>query len=144
MQSLSVEQSNTHFSYKRILSNSDDVRSKILVVEDNLLNQKVARLFLEGLGYSVEIAENGTKALTLARTQEYALILMDVDLPDIQGTEVTRRIRATYDSVPIIGCTANSHQHYNECFESGMDDLLPKPIIISELKNLRKRAANYI
>lgn len=67
---------------------------KILIVEDEPTNQQVAQLALNNMGYEVDVASTGHKALQLYQANHYAAILMDLDLPDMQGTEVTREIRA--------------------------------------------------
>lgn len=109
---------------------------KVLVVEDNHLNQKIARYLLEGEGYSVDIAENGIKALSLTANGKYDLILMDYDLPDMKGTDITRKVRKqlNHSCIPIIACTANDESYRSICLAAGMDDFINKPFLISELK----------
>lgn len=113
-------------------------KNRVLIVEDNPLNQKVARIFLEDMGYSTEIAANGQEALYLAATQHYDLILMDVGLPDIDGLEITQKIRAneTSERIPIIACTANGNTYKDKCLAAGMDDFVLKPIMQDELKRV--------
>lgn len=112
-------------------------KPKILVVEDNLLNQKVARIFLEDMGYAVEIAANGQQALSMFN-QEYAAILMDIGLPDIDGCEVCVEIRKLDmgKQIPIIALTASGEYFKAKCLAAGMNSYLTKPIMLEDLKNL--------
>ncbi|MFN0160833.1 MAG: response regulator [Burkholderiales bacterium] len=112
----------------------------ILLVEDDEINRFVATSVLIELGYWVETAENGTEAVRLAAERRYDAILMDCDLPEIDGFEATRRIR--YDEttrgrapVPIIALTAFALQGDREaCLTRGMDDYLSKPFKHPALK----------
>ena len=108
----------------------------ILLVEDNLVNQKVAIALLERRGYRVSIAENGACAVALLTAPEvpFALVLMDMQMPVMDGLEATRQIRhfeATHGRrrLPIIAMTANAMQGDREtCVDAGMDDYVSKPI----------------
>jgi signal transduction histidine kinase/ActR/RegA family two-component response regulator len=106
--------------------------SRILVVEDNVVNQKVACKLLEKLGHSVEVAEQGEEALRMLDESSYDLILMDCQMPVMDGYEATRRIRAREDAaaqLPILAMTANAMQSDRElCLDAGMDDYLTKPV----------------
>lgn len=115
----------------------------ILIVEDNLLNQKVLKIMLEDLGYTVDVAANGREALERFKHHNYSLILMDVGLPDMDGLETTRQIRAQEhaDHTPIIACTASGDGYKERCLEAGMDDFTLKPILFDELKQV---LAKYI
>ncbi len=106
---------------------------KILVVEDNAVNQLVAQRLLERQGYRSVIAEDGFKGLKLAQEQDFDLILMDIQLPEMDGYETTRRIRAHQKKsgkmVPIVAMTANAMKGDREkCLEAGMDDYVSKPV----------------
>ena len=105
---------------------------KILVVEDDFANQQVALLFLKKLGYEVDIAENGAKAFELAQSNSYQLILMDCQMPILNGFEATKKIRnipGINQTTPIVALTANLVEGINQkCIESGMNDVLNKPI----------------
>lgn len=105
----------------------------ILLVEDNPMNQKVALRQLGMLGYSAHVAANGLEALRALAIHEYAVVLMDCQMPEMDGFETARRIRAgeqgSSKHLPIIAMTANAMQGDRErCLESGMDDYLAKPI----------------
>ncbi|GIV06122.1 MAG: hypothetical protein KatS3mg016_1697 [Fimbriimonadales bacterium] len=106
---------------------------RVLVAEDNYVNQKVIRRTLEKWGVAVEIAENGQQALEWLARAPFHLVLMDCQMPVMDGYEATQRIRA-YEAtrglhIPIIALTANALEGDREkCLECGMDDYLSKPI----------------
>jgi len=106
---------------------------RILVVEDNLVNQKLASVLLEKMGHQVELAETGSEALEKWKAGAYDLILMDVQMPEMDGFEATRRIREAErisgSHVPIIAMTAHAMSGDRQsCLEAGMDDYISKPI----------------
>ncbi|TPN03707.1 response regulator [Mesorhizobium sp. B2-1-3] len=105
----------------------------ILIAEDNEVNQLVFGQILNGLGLSYRIAGNGRTAVEMYRSLRPRLILMDVSMPEMNGYEATRAIRATEASdgshIPIIGVTAHALKgDRDKCIEAGMDDYLPKPV----------------
>jgi len=105
----------------------------VLLVEDNPTNQRVAQLFLERAGCEVVLAADGREALAALESQNFDLVLMDVQMPVMDGLEATRRIRkreaAGGRRTPIVALTANAmKQQIEECRANGMDDVLPKPI----------------
>ena len=105
---------------------------KVLVVEDNEINQMVALGMLESLGYEVDTADNGILALEALEDEVYDVILMDCQMPEMDGYEATRRIRTHENravaSIPIIALTANAMSGDAEkCIAAGMDDYLSKP-----------------
>jgi signal transduction histidine kinase len=110
---------------------------KILVVEDNKINQKYIIKLLEKLGVHQDLAENGAEALTLAAAKKYDIILMDIQLPDINGYEVTRKIRSGQNpnaTTKIIALTASAmRQDIHKAMEAGMNDFLAKPFKPKEL-----------
>ena len=110
--------------------------SRILLAEDNLINQKVALQILRVLGYRADVAQDGEEVLKLLETQSYDLILMDVQMPNLDGLEATRIIRERYPerNIHIFAMTANAmSSDRDNCLASGMDDYLSKPISILEL-----------
>lgn len=106
--------------------------ARILLAEDNLINQEVARALLEEAGLQVEVAENGAEAVTLAQLEPFDLVLMDVQMPQLDGLEATRRIRADEGAarrLPILAMTANAFEEDRDrCITAGMDDHVGKPV----------------
>jgi signal transduction histidine kinase/CheY-like chemotaxis protein/HPt (histidine-containing phosphotransfer) domain-containing protein len=104
----------------------------VLVADDNLVNQQVAQRMLERFGFHVDVAGNGDMAVAMCRNRRYDLILMDCQMPVLDGYEATVRIRAEEAGVrrvPVIALTANAMQGEREkCLAAGMDDFLSKPI----------------
>ena len=109
-------------------------RARILIAEDNLVNQKVAMRLVQKLGFAADVAGNGVEALAALAKSTYDLILMDCQMPEMDGLETTRRIREAGDRIPIIAMTANAMKGDREmCLDAGMDDYLTKPIDLSSL-----------
>ncbi len=110
---------------------------EILLAEDNPLNRVVAVAMLERLGYQVDVVENGVEALEAVRDRRYGVVLMDVQMPELDGITVTRRIRGEIDrdaQPQIIAVTANAAaQDRAACLDAGMDDFIAKPIDLSNL-----------
>jgi PAS domain S-box-containing protein len=113
---------------------------QILLVEDNLVNQKVAGLLLNSLGYSADLAANGREALAALRRQSYDVVLMDIQMPEMDGLEASRRICREWspeERPRIIAMTANALQGDREaCLAAGMDDYISKPIAIKALEQV--------
>ena len=105
---------------------------RILLVEDNVINQKVALAILQRAGHRVDLAENGRQAVDLALSRDYDLVLMDIQMPIMDGIEATRLIRAegaARGAVPIVAMTANAMQGAREEYlANGLDDYISKPI----------------
>jgi signal transduction histidine kinase/CheY-like chemotaxis protein len=114
-------------------------RLRILLVEDNFINQRVALKMLENFGYSAKTAENGKEAVSFLESEPYDLVLMDVQMPEMDGLEATRIIRSTSSNivnhqVPIIAMTANAIKgDRKKCIDAGMDDYISKPVDPDEL-----------
>lgn len=119
-------------------------KNHILVVEDNKVNQTVISLNLESLGYTFDVANNGVEALKYLSTQICDLILMDCQMPEMDGFEATRNIRLLKDktksNIPIVALTANAMKGDRErCLDAGMNDFLTKPLDVEALsKSLDK------
>jgi CheY-like chemotaxis protein len=115
----------------------------ILLAEDHPVNQKLALLVLERLGYRADVAANGSEVLEALERQLYDVVLMDMQMPEMDGLEATRQIRRRWpsDAQPyIIAMTANVMKEDQEaCFEAGMDDYLSKPIRVEELVGALRR-----
>jgi len=113
--------------------------AKILVVEDNMINQKLIKSILEGLGMKVDVAPNGLEALEMRKMNNYDLIFMDIQMPIMDGIEATHEIldyekQDNIPHVPIVALTANALKGDRERFLSeGMDEYISKPIEMSEL-----------
>jgi PAS domain S-box-containing protein len=104
---------------------------RVLLAEDNAVNQKLALRLLKGMGYDADLAADGFKVLEALQRQPYDLVLMDVQMPDMDGLEATRRIRRQMAdrSIRIVAMTANAMEGDREtCLAAGMDDYVSKPI----------------
>ena len=117
---------------------------RILLAEDNAMNRKVALGLLKRLGYSADVASNGLEALDALEQQPYDVVLMDVQMPELDGLDATRRICEQWppESRPhIIAMTANALPEDREaCFAAGMNDYVAKPVRADELASALKRA----
>ncbi|MFY8042953.1 MAG: response regulator, partial [Rhodoferax sp.] len=105
--------------------------ARVLLVEDNELNQEVATELLQGIGLQVDVANNGQEAVDMAQAAQYALVLMDMHMPVLDGLSATRVLRAMpgFAELPIIAMTANAMQSDREaCLAAGMNDHVAKPI----------------
>jgi signal transduction histidine kinase/ligand-binding sensor domain-containing protein/ActR/RegA family two-component response regulator len=122
-----------------------DSTLRILLVEDNLINQKVAVRLLQRLGYRPDVVGNGLEGLKAVETTGYDIVIMDVQMPEMDGLEATRAIR---ERIPperqprIIGMTANAFESAKqECFTAGMDDYVSKPFTLEDLAAALQRSA---
>jgi CheY-like chemotaxis protein/HPt (histidine-containing phosphotransfer) domain-containing protein len=117
---------------------SERLPLRILLAEDNSINQRVGLLLLEKMGYVADVAGNGIEVLEALRRQPYDLILMDVQMPGMDGLEAARRIRAEFpvERQPrIVALTANVLREQREaCLVAGMDDFVQKPIVFADLR----------
>lgn len=110
---------------------------RILVVEDNVINQRVVLRVLERFGYRADVAGNGVEAIAALRRQRYDVVFMDVNMPEMDGLEATRRICSEWlqGRPRIIAMTANALRgDREECLAAGMDDYISKPVRVEELR----------
>ncbi len=114
----------------------------VLLVEDIELNVIVARSVLEKLGCSVDVAMNGTDALAMFTPGEYDLLLLDIQLPDMTGLDISRQLTQNYareDLPPLVALTANVLKDKKEYLDAGMDDVLSKPLAVPALTAMIKK-----
>jgi CheY-like chemotaxis protein len=109
-------------------------KAHILVAEDNVVNQRLAVRMLGKLGHTADIAPDGVQALNAINRKQYDLVLMDCQMPEMDGYEATRLLRKSGKNVRVVAMTANAMQGDREkCLEAGMDDYVSKPIRLEEL-----------
>jgi two-component system sensor histidine kinase/response regulator len=128
---------------KRLSVNLSALLPKILVVEDNATNRRLVRLFLKKLGHDAEEAENGYDGVEKAASKRYDLILMDLEMPGMDGYEATRLIREAQNGFSpfIVALTAHAlPEHRERSLRSGMDSYLSKPVKLADLKSVLREA----
>lgn len=119
-------------------------KQRILLAEDTTVDQRVALVNLQRLGYDADTAENGIEALNALEGRQYDIILMDCHMPDLDGYEVTKEIRRRERGghrTWIIGVTAQTAGDREKCLAAGMDDYLSKPLRREELRAALERSA---
>jgi CheY-like chemotaxis protein len=118
----------------------------ILLAEDNVVNQKVAVRLLERMGYRPDVASNGLEVLEAVHRQHYDVVLMDVQMPELDGLEASRRIISEFDALKrprLVALTANALQGDKQvCLEAGMDDYLAKPLDLVLLRDALLRCVS--
>jgi CheY-like chemotaxis protein len=116
---------------------------RILVAEDDEVNAKAARMMLEQLGCGVDMAKDGAKAVDHFRARDYDLILMDAQMPRMNGIEATAQIRSLPggQTIPIVGTT--SGESHLECLQSGMNEVVPKPFRMDKMRYVLSRWTNW-
>ncbi|WP_368028677.1 response regulator [Arcobacter sp. s6] len=138
-----ADNSNINRSILDKSSKIQDLQGNILVAEDNLNNQKLIEILLSKLGLQSTIVSNGQEAIDMYKTKQFNLILMDINMPIVDGlnaTKLIREIQNDYYKIPIIALTANSIAGDKEKYLSqGMDDYLSKPIDFNSLTNVLKK-----
>ena len=116
---------------------AEEIPLSVLLAEDNAVNQKVALRFLERMGYNADAVANGLEAVQAVQSRSYDLVLMDLQMPEMDGLEASRRIRRTVPAErqpKIIALTANAMQGDREiCLDAGMDDYISKPVKMHEI-----------
>lgn len=118
----------------------DRCKTSILLAEDNPVNQKVATIMLRRLGYRADVAANGLEVLQALETKHYDMVFMDVQMPEMDGLETTRRIRSSGIDSLIIAMTAHALEGDREkCLSAGMDEYISKPIKMEELQKVLEK-----
>ena len=119
---------------------------KILLAEDNIVNQKVATRYLNRLGYEVDVVNNGLEVLAALQNQTYDVILMDVHMPEMDGITATQTITTEFPHKPwIIALTANALQGDRDIYlQAGMNDYMSKPLKVEDLIQALETASNSI
>ncbi len=134
---INFEQKNTakrneELSVMDIAAKYPDFKARILVAEDSMINQEIIKKVLGLKSWDIMIASTGSEAVELYESMDFDLILMDVQMPEMDGIEATKKIRAIQKNnkrIPIIGLTAHGYEvHKNQCLAAGMDDYIIKPI----------------
>ncbi|HUR15753.1 MAG TPA: response regulator, partial [Candidatus Limnocylindrales bacterium] len=123
------------------------VPHRILLAEDNAVNQKLALRLLSNMGYAADVAGDGLQAIAALETTDYDLVLMDVQMPELDGLEATRRIRARWPdrAVHIVAMTANAMAGDRDaCLAAGMNDYVSKPIRTAELARALRQAPSNV
>jgi hypothetical protein len=123
----------------------DLISKKILIVEDNKINQMITRKILEGKNFDCDIANNGIEALGKIKETQYDLVLMDIHMPGMDGKQCTREVRKFDRELPIIALTAVTlDESEKEFYEIGFDDIIPKPFKMNEFfEKIQKAFTNY-
>jgi len=126
---------------------AEEMPLRILLAEDNVVNQKVALRILQVFGYSADLATNGVEVLEALERQSYDVVLMDVQMPEMDGLEASRRICQRWPEAErprIIAMTANAMQGDRDlCLAAGMDDYIAKPVEVRSLRAALERAASH-
>ena len=130
-----------------IFDSVDQEKLTILIVEDNLVNQVVAQKMLERLGFESDIAQNGKEALAMTQQKHYNIILMDIEMPVMDGFEATKHMRERDHRLnqhsTIIAMTANAMQEDKErCLAAGMDDFISKPVTLNSIESVLSKWVN--
>jgi CheY-like chemotaxis protein len=110
---------------------------KVLIAEDNIVNQLLLRIYMKKLGWEYLIVENGLWAIEACRTGDFNAILMDINMPELNGIEATNYIRSFNSEIPIIALTANrDDQNRIKCAKAGMNALIEKPVSLNSIQDI--------
>lgn len=132
-------------SLKVFKSSSEKKKLHILVVDDSSDSLLVTGLFLQRLGHSCDLVNSGLDALKELNQHQYDLILMDMQMPELDGCQTTQKIRALGNSVPIVALTANAFEDdIKRCYDFGMNDYLSKPILVEKLDRMLEKWSRKI
>ncbi|WP_378188203.1 ATP-binding protein [Aquimarina sp. W85] len=128
------ESKNSHYNSENGVT---EVYRRILIAEDNKINQIVTKNLLNLIGYDCTIVENGFNALQMMKKEDFDLVLMDLNMPYLNGIEASKRIREFDQSTPIVALTASELEEIREdCLAVGMNDVINKPLNKNDLKNI--------
>jgi CheY-like chemotaxis protein len=117
---------------------------KVLIAEDVLLNQSLMRMYMNKLGWDCVIVDNGLLAVEACKTGTYDVILMDINMPELNGIKATKLIKAFNNEIPIIAITAYPDEDLRkECAEIGMNAFVEQPFSHKELKNIIAGLVSY-
>ena len=136
---IALQVDNSKVETKTEIKTDKKKKLHLLVAEDNLLNCHVIAAFLDRLGHTSKIANNGKIALEVLSKEDFDAVLMDIEMPEMDGIEATEAIRNNQENVrnpkiPIIALTAHALKDYEEkCYKAGMNSYLTKPIDIEKL-----------
>ena len=110
---------------------------KVLIAEDNIVNQLLIRLYMKKLGWEYVIVDNGLKAIEACRTGDFNAVLMDINMPELNGYEATESIRTFNGQIPIIALTA-SCENFNRIkyAQAGMNAILEKPVSLNSVRDV--------
>jgi CheY-like chemotaxis protein len=111
---------------------------RILVADDNIINQRVSQAIFKNLGYEIDIAKNGDEAVKMHKANNYDIIFMDLLMPEMDGFTATRQIRASgAEKTPIVAMTGSQDvDKKNESFNAGMNDFISKPVKAESIKQI--------
>ena len=114
------------------------VKPKILVIENNLIIQRATLYMLEALGCQIDVANNGIEALNLFKTNQYSLVFLNINLPDISGIEVAKNIRTTKRGkhLPLIAVSHSGNSHEFNCHKAGINDVFVKPVMLDGFRSI--------
>lgn len=116
---------------------------RILIAEDNILNQKIISILIQRLGWQFCIVDNGRKAVDECFANDYDVILMDIDMPVMNGWDATTEIKSKIPGIPVIALTAYSEEIFKEkSFAAGMDYFLAKPYNQTEIQRTILKSLN--
>ena len=126
----------------------NQISLKILVVEDNLINQKITKSFLVRMNHTVTIVNNGKEAVDIFEKEYFDCILMDIQMPVMDGIQATKAIREKEKikktNIPIVAVSANLMiEEETKIVDAGMNDFIPKPINEAQLKNVLSNVINH-
>jgi len=129
----------------KILMDSEEKLIKILIAEDNILNQKIIAILIKRMGWAYKLVADGVEAVSECMSGDYDVILMDIDMPQMNGWEATIEIRRKKNNIPIIALTAYSEESFRKTsFEAGMNYFLSNPYNKEEIYDTIRKCVHVI